>query len=1199
MQPQGTGGGVRIPTLTPDRIAQFSALFERSGAQNGRLPGDVARLVFEKADLPNQILGAIWGLADREGSGGLDMTEFIVAMHLITSYRSKAMTALPTVLPAALYDAASRRPLPGRHGGGISPVQTAAAMPRQFSGAGSQRASSPLVRPPYGTPPPPAQVAQTTGQDAWLVTPQEKAKYDIFFNQLDTARIGFISGEQAVAFFGNSRLPEDTLASIWDLADIKSEGRLDRDLFAVAMYLVRQQRSGGPPLPAFLPPTLIPPSMRHQTQSTESTAPVFDNANNAPTMPKSATDELFGLDLSPAPIATSDSQNVSSPFEADPFAGSSLPSSPATPQQAQHQGVSSFRPFQPSSAFGASITGQNTGSGNNTQAPFRGPQHPPKPPSPRQSLQQSSSIGDLLGGDDDEQSKNISQETTELANISSQVGNLRNQMQEVHTRKDTHERELQTAGNQKKELQQRLAQFRQQYEQEVAVVKSIEQQLSQTRESTRTMQQELAMIEGTHEDLLNKHQQIASQLATDQRENATLKERIGTLTAEITRLRPAIEKLKSEARQTKGIVAINKKQLATNETERDNLRSSHDSLTQAAEQQRSQSVPLAEIETASRGASPTPSNGMNNPFFRQSSQQRTSSMPSTVSSPPNAAAFDALFGPSLAGNGPAGPSTPPVPIFQHQTISGTSASSDGRLTPSATPPLSTVHDSPPSDATAAPPPPPPETRQFTPNMLPMRPPPSRDHSIASSTRAMPPGSRADFNEPTPSLGDTPQFQRSGGLLGAIPVRSSNLASNSETIPGAFPRDAISPVKQGASLPSGQISSSGSPEQKSDRPLAGAQHADDSSSDDDDGPEDKFTNRGGTSRENSLPIDQLGTSRDTNAGAAVQPPASELPPITAQAPPPAYTSAATISSNDEQYKQPEEPSRSESAHMPSEFEGLLPSRSPPRLTASPPPINGPEQTLDPGIIAGSGKLRSDLPHRSVSGMDKTHALDNTGSRPPSDSDRRPSGNAAGKAPQAGKSAFDDAFADFDDLDEAKEVNDKSFDFADSHSEAEFNPTFDSPAASMSMSGVGPILSQQQNPSSKPEQPGANDMTGFHFFSPTSQPAASAKPGPQSAGSHHDWDAIFSGLDNPAPVAGPIAGTRSEFEQIPTPRASPPTIHAPTASHAGPSAGPGHASKESIDRANDDPFLSKLMSMGYPRDKALTALEKYDYDINKVC
>ena len=38
LQSQGTGS-IRIPPLTPDKIAQYSGLFERSGQQNGTLAG--------------------------------------------------------------------------------------------------------------------------------------------------------------------------------------------------------------------------------------------------------------------------------------------------------------------------------------------------------------------------------------------------------------------------------------------------------------------------------------------------------------------------------------------------------------------------------------------------------------------------------------------------------------------------------------------------------------------------------------------------------------------------------------------------------------------------------------------------------------------------------------------------------------------------------------------------------------------------------------------------------------------------------------------------------------------------------------------------------------------------------------------------------------------------------------------------------
>ena len=39
IQPQASGGPIRVPPLVPEKVAQYSGLFEESGAQNGLLSG--------------------------------------------------------------------------------------------------------------------------------------------------------------------------------------------------------------------------------------------------------------------------------------------------------------------------------------------------------------------------------------------------------------------------------------------------------------------------------------------------------------------------------------------------------------------------------------------------------------------------------------------------------------------------------------------------------------------------------------------------------------------------------------------------------------------------------------------------------------------------------------------------------------------------------------------------------------------------------------------------------------------------------------------------------------------------------------------------------------------------------------------------------------------------------------------------------
>ncbi|KAM3423944.1 hypothetical protein BST61_g1338 [Cercospora zeina] len=615
-QPQLSGSApIRVPPLDPAKVQQYSGLFERSGAQKGLIDGGTAKAIFERAGLPNETLGRIWMLADRQQRGALDQTEFIVAMHLLTSMKTRTMAALPATLPQGLYEAASRRgaPPPSRQGTGQAPI------PRQLSGqpTGPARAQSPLARPAvFGTPPPIA--AQTTGQP-WLITPADKAKFDEFFATLDPAGHGIITGEQAVSFFSNSGLSEESLAQIWDLSDIKSEGRLNKDEFAVAMYLIRQQRGPNPAqLPAFLPPALVPPSMRMQQQQTQSTAPAFDNAAQQPAMPKSAADDLFGLDEPAPPQAPAlQPQGTGASAARDPFAsGSPAPPVPSSPTRFQAAGAgpsSVFKPFIPSSAFGATLAQQNTGGsfGSNQGAAARAPPAP-------------AANDDLLGDNETHaaEASKITNETTELANMSNQIGNLRGQMEQTQSKKNVTQAELNQTNAQKRDLEVRLQQFRTQFEQEVRTVKELETQLATSRESTKKLSQELALLEGNYQDLSAQHQNVSQQLQADQRENSALKQRLAEVNAEVTRLRPEIEKLKLAARQQKGMVSINKKQLATSEGLRDQLLSEKGNLErEAAERQAlpaEAAVPTTESGVTSPGmASPASTLSANNPFFRK------------------------------------------------------------------------------------------------------------------------------------------------------------------------------------------------------------------------------------------------------------------------------------------------------------------------------------------------------------------------------------------------------------------------------------------------------------------------------------------------------------------------------------------------------------------------------------------------------
>lgn len=677
LQQQGTGTGpIRIPSLTQDKVAQYASLFDRQNPQNGLLAGEQARQIFDKSGLPNETLGRIWALSDTEQRGALSQAEFVISMHLLTCTKAGTLRGLPSVLPPGLLEAAS-----GRASAGSPRGNAATAIPRQLSGMAQNRTGSPLSR--------------SIGPADWAITPVDKAKFDQLYLDLDPTNKGFITGEEAVPFLSKSKLSEENLAQVWDLADINSTGQLSRDEFAVAMFLIRLNRLGSP-LPATLPPNLIPPSMRSQPRQAATSAFSPPPIKQAPVaQPKSALDDLFGLDSSapsPAPLAQLPMSTGGS--GSDPFAGGT----PTSPVRAATIGPgSTFKPFVPTSSFGRSLNTEGSGT----------PQ---------------SASDDLLADHDPEATKKLTGESTELANLSNQIGSLSKEMQDVQGKRTVIQTELNQTNTQKQNFEQRLAQLRQLYEKEAKDTQALEEQLRKSRSDTQKLQGECLTLEGTYQDVKQQHDQLSAALQADQQENANLRERIRVANSEISTLKPTIEKLKMEARQQKGLVAINKKQLSTTEGERDKLKSESEELAKggaaaiaaagvAEEVSRHTDTNSPGAVTPDRGASPALStSSANNPFFR-----RTTSTDILGVFPPPQSKTDKSVEDMF---GPAGEST------------ASNASFD---TATSTPVISRQ-----ATLQADQPPAPPESRQISSSFLPF---PDQATSLSSSRQVSPPASQ--------------------------------------------------------------------------------------------------------------------------------------------------------------------------------------------------------------------------------------------------------------------------------------------------------------------------------------------------------------------------------------------------------------------------------------------------------------------------
>lgn len=855
VRPQHSGGSgpgpIRVPPLTADKVNSYTSLFEESGAQNGMLSGESAKSIFERAQLPNEVLGRIWNLADTEQRGLLGLTEFIIAMHLLASYKNGSMRALPQILPAGLYEAAARRGLSRQNTGNRPVPEAASSVPRQFSGSNFQRISSPLAGPPQGPPPD----TSIPAGDQWAISPQDKAQFDQIFATVDTSNRGFITGDQAVTFFSNSRLPEEALAQIWDLADIKSEGQLNQDEFAVAMYLIRQQRSkrdGRDVLPQSLPQNLIPPSMRRQDQDhapSQPTAPAFDNAANA-TAPKKASDDLFGLDALSSPSAPPLAPKSTGDSSAYTPTSSRAQDSPQFQQssQPQQQQSSVFKPFVPSSSFGQTIM-QPQSTGSDRGSPVSSQRVQPQ-------SKQASAMDDLLGDNDPDVSDRLTQETTDLANLSNQVSTLSGQMQQVTSNRSSNDQRVSQLQAQKRDFENRLAQLRTSYEQEVRELRAGENLLAELRNDINKIQQEIATLENAYQDVRNRRIQVEETLKQEQEHKATLTEKLRQMNADLAQWKPELEKMESDLRHQKGLNAISRKQLATLEAERDRLKGEHEQLSREHDEAKREFEELKRSLDA-KAVQPTPAavtspGASMNPFFRQraptGSSDRGVSSPFTPQSAavPNHDAFDSFFGPVAepASQPSAVPATsfrtdpttqqhelPEEPTFTGQSIKSPEGAEVPMPVETTPPPTMDTSQS------ASVPPAPPQSRQITSSFLPLRSDLDRPDSRSSSVKVAPPASRmsgsssystptdrgASFSAPIDPRVDAPkpsgetaspvaqmspssseeaaQAPPFSGMDPSIGPTGQGTASSpsiqregSRDIPGAFPGDATPPVQ---------------------------------------------------------------------------------------------------------------------------------------------------------------------------------------------------------------------------------------------------------------------------------------------------------------------------------------------------------------------------------------------------------------------
>uniref|UniRef100_A0A8C9WUD7 Epidermal growth factor receptor pathway substrate 15 like 1 n=1 Tax=Sander lucioperca TaxID=283035 RepID=A0A8C9WUD7_SANLU len=245
--------------VRPEEKSKFDGIFESLAPVNGLLSGEKVKPVLINSKLPLDVLGKVWDLSDIDKDGHLDRDEFAVAMHLV--YRALEKEPVPALLPSALIPPSKRKKSLGSVAGSVPGIPASPPPPKDSLRSTPSHGSMNSLNSTGSLSP---KHTLKSGQHSlnWVVPVSDRGRYDDIFLKTDADLDGFVSGHEVKDIFMQSGLSQNLLAHIWALADTRQIGKLTREQFGLAMYLIQQKVSKGVDPPQALTADMIPPSER-------------------------------------------------------------------------------------------------------------------------------------------------------------------------------------------------------------------------------------------------------------------------------------------------------------------------------------------------------------------------------------------------------------------------------------------------------------------------------------------------------------------------------------------------------------------------------------------------------------------------------------------------------------------------------------------------------------------------------------------------------------------------------------------------------------------------------------------------------------------------------------------------------------------------------------------------------------------------
>ncbi|TCD61804.1 hypothetical protein EIP91_007890 [Steccherinum ochraceum] len=259
--------------ITLEERREWNALFTQLDTENrGYIESDVLAPFMQQSKLSQQTLANIWDRVDAQRNGRITQDLFV----LLVRFMHDAMKG--TESPKKLF-ASGQHVHPSVNDDQQQAVYSSPTSGNISDSMLSMFDSSNFVTSLEDIPPnmktqtnAALHYSQESRSIPWIVTSERKKDYDFFFESLDIGQRGYLEGDTLRPFLTQSGLSASVLADIWDLVDVKDDGRITRDMFAVLMHITKEA-SKGQSVPIELTEEYIPPSMRGDLQQRHTLPP--------------------------------------------------------------------------------------------------------------------------------------------------------------------------------------------------------------------------------------------------------------------------------------------------------------------------------------------------------------------------------------------------------------------------------------------------------------------------------------------------------------------------------------------------------------------------------------------------------------------------------------------------------------------------------------------------------------------------------------------------------------------------------------------------------------------------------------------------------------------------------------------------------------------------------------------------------------